>query len=193
MPSISLTQITNGQSGDATVVDNNFDTLADLVNGNLDSDNLVAGAIDSARIEQNAVTGDKLATNAIVLGYAEQAAVTGQTFTTSETDLTGLSVTVTVPSGGRRIRITTGILLRSSADGDGVDIRIKEGTTNLSKGRFRMSTFNTWCYMTYVSSTAPTAGSHTYKATGTRDSGSGTITNGTNVAPDQSFILVELI
>lgn len=44
MATITLTQISNGDSGDATVVDSNFDTIANEVNGNLDNSNIASGA-----------------------------------------------------------------------------------------------------------------------------------------------------
>jgi len=44
MGTISLNSITNGTDGDATEVDGNFTTIKTLLNGNIDEDNLAAGA-----------------------------------------------------------------------------------------------------------------------------------------------------
>jgi len=54
----------------------------------------------------NIVPATALATSAITLGYAEITSGFTSTTTPAAVDITGLSVTVTVPAGGRRIKIT---------------------------------------------------------------------------------------
>jgi hypothetical protein len=50
MSTISLTSIANGQSGDATVVNNNFTTIATAINGNLDTTNFTAANTDLSTV-----------------------------------------------------------------------------------------------------------------------------------------------
>lgn len=50
MSSITLSQITNGDALDAAPVNNNFTTVANAINGNLDTSNLKSGqAVDSTK------------------------------------------------------------------------------------------------------------------------------------------------
>lgn len=120
------------------------------------------------------------------LAYAETTA--SQTGITTETALTGLSATVTVPAG-RRIRITAHTLVVSSVTTDKIGLRIKEGATTLQFGQRDPSgpTSNTLIAEAIVS---PSAGTHTYNVTLARDVGTGTITN--NADPTfPSYIIVE--
>lgn len=62
-------------------------------------------SVVTANITDAAVTGSKLATSAITLGYAQiTSSVT--TTATSAAQATGLTATVTIPAGGRKIKIT---------------------------------------------------------------------------------------
>src|SRR5215217_7026259 len=54
-------------------------------------------------LNDNSITASKLATNAITLGYAQ---VTANFSATSIASVTGLTVTVTIPTGLRKVRIT---------------------------------------------------------------------------------------
>lgn len=121
------------------------------------------------------------------LGYAEVTSSQG-TFT-SETDLTGLSKTVTVPTG-RRVRVTSQTHPQSSVASDNIVVRIKESTTNLEEGVFLLHqsgrTFNALIQVCLT----PSAGSHTYKVSMARIDGTGNITNVAS-STQKSFILVE--
>jgi hypothetical protein len=106
------------------------------------------------------------------LGYVE--VTSGQTVSTgTETDLTGLSVTVTVGTN-RRIRVTAhGLFNRTVADGVSV-ARIKEGSTEL--GRFSQHSPSAATEFDLGEGSAiltPSAGSHTYKCTLQRVTGTG--------------------
>jgi hypothetical protein len=123
------------------------------------------------------------------LGYAEITA--SQAGITTEADITGLAVTVSVNSG-RRIKITgytPGILI-DVLDERG-SYRIKEGGTQLQE--FRAVSRNTG-FSTHGACPiwigTPTAGSHTYKITAARISSSGNLTVLAN-ANAPAFILVE--
>jgi hypothetical protein len=123
------------------------------------------------------------------LAYAQVTSVQGSI--TSEADLTGLSVTVSVGEG-RRIKITGSCIARSTATGDRVDFRIKEGTTELKPDTRELGTANdagrSGLHAEVVLS--PSAGSHTYKLTLARGDGTGTVSM-VAAATAPAFILVE--
>jgi hypothetical protein len=141
------------------------------------------------------VTATKVAPGAILLGYATTSTTQGG-ITSTEVDLTGLSITVSIPTGGRSIRITAQTWLSSTSSGDTSRVFIKEGSTYL--GFHTLAHPNVFGYNAYwsVIVDAPSAGSHTYKLTAYRQSGSGTIAcnagtiSASNTKP---FIMVELI
>ena len=123
-----------------------------------------------------------------VLGYAQ--AVANQTGITSVVDLTSLSVTVTVPYAGHRVRITGSGLAQSSVADDIFQLSIQEGATILNLGKVLMRPANTDVTVTCSVVIVPTAASHTYKLTGQRAAGSGTHQFSAGaIAP--AFILVE--
>lgn len=95
------------------------------------------------------------------LGYAEVTA--NQTgIGTSATDLTNLSVTVTVGSG-RRIRITGHCIFQKDTAAGYIIMPIREGATQLNEGIETVSA--ALGFVTFDSSAVetPSAGSHTYK------------------------------
>jgi hypothetical protein len=148
---------------------------------------------DGTGIATNAITGAKLATNAIKLGYA--AKTSSQTGITSEVDITSLSAGVTVPAGGRDVRITVHFSdIVTSANGQRATITIKESTTPLGAiYKWLPSTSGgNGCDFGVVLS-APSAGAHTYKATISRSVGAGTIDVYAGAAPEHAWILVEAI
>ena len=120
------------------------------------------------------------------IGYAER--TTGQGSITTITDLTGLSVAVTV-AAGRRIKVTGKILAKSSVATDLVVGTIREGSTVLQRFANHASG------ALYTSSQgsillSPTAGSHTYKLSLERGTGTGTIDHAADPT-FPAFILVE--
>jgi hypothetical protein len=124
----------------------------------------------------------------MALGYVE--ATADQTTITSEVDLTGLAVTVTVPAG-RRIRVTgyTGSMSSTVASDVG-RISIKEGATllELANQSGLVTAFGHAVQAEWVGT--PAAGTHTYKLTAQRLSGTGTLTVGAG-ATFPAYILVE--
>jgi hypothetical protein len=120
------------------------------------------------------------------LGYAEVVADSGTI--TAETDLTGLSTTVTV-AAGRRIRITLKTEVRGTA-GDVYVYNIKEGSTVLQRATGRVSgTASESVVVTEVLS--PSAGAHTYKATLQLASGTGVINGAASTYP-ASFLIEDI-
>jgi len=142
--------------------------------------------IGSNKIAQGAVIGSALATSAITLGYAQITSAT--TFATS---ISGLSTTVTVPAGGRNVKIT-GFIPAISSDTNGIStLAIFEGATQLASASISqtLGTLSDFIMViAYV--TAPSAGSHTYLL-------QGSVTKGTTSiqvsATAPAFILVEAI
>lgn len=125
-----------------------------------------------------------------VLGYAE--VTSSQTGITTETDLTGLSVTVSVGES-RRIRISSQITLV----GDGTAsqrgaLRIKESTTELQRARGIVGTASAELVVTITSGVVltPSSGSHTYKLTLEPEVG-GTEVASAAAASIPAFVLVE--
>lgn len=122
-----------------------------------------------------AVKGSNLSTSAIKLGYAS---ATGVTVTTVATDL--VSVTVTVPAGGRDIKITAQTIAHtgSGAGDDATTYAIKESSTTLGNTR-RIRNYATVdnAGQTLVARvSAPSAGSHTYKLVATNDTRNSVVT-----------------
>lgn len=122
------------------------------------------------------------------LGYAQVTATQG-TFT-AETDLTGVSVTVTVPDG-RRLRITGMAMLQSSVSGDVGGLVIQEDGVQVAKGAAALTPVN-WAVSVggAFAVRTPSAGTHTYKLRSRRDTGTGNITMYSD-ATNPAYILVE--
>lgn len=133
----------------------------------------------------------QLSADITTLGYASVTG--GQSGITTITDLTSLSVTVTVPSGAR-IKIT-GFLpqIYSTSDTDRADFHIREGSTSLGVvyGKAGTSSHG-WGGPQAVAILQPTAGSHTYKLSLARGAGTGSIVFYAG-SETPAFILVELI
>jgi hypothetical protein len=124
-----------------------------------------------------------------VLGYAEVTA--NQTGITTEADLTGLSVSVTV-AAGRRIRVTGQVRYGGTTSDDVATLRIKEGTISIQTAQLLVSRATGQANPTLTTAVVltPSAGSHTYKLSLERPIGTG---NMQLVASSNSpaFILVE--
>lgn len=126
-------------------------------------------------------------TSGAVLGYAE--VTTAQTGITSEVDLTGLVVTVTVPAG-RRLRITGAVRADASVVNSGIAVYILEPGVGYLQSNPSYNPFASTAMQTLVTTTVmPTAGTHTYKLTGAV-SGSGTAAL-RSAAGNPSWLLVE--
>lgn len=124
------------------------------------------------------------------LGYAEFTGAT-QTIgaTATETDLTNLSVNVTVPAG-RTIRVTGFVHARSSVATDTLYLRIREDGSN-NRGFAYINELATNPNTSAIQAVfSPTAGAHTYKITVTRATGTGSVTM-YGAAGEPSWIMVE--
>ncbi len=145
--------------------------------------------ISTTQLGADAVTAPKLASGAVLLGYGV-ATVNQSGIAGTETDLTGLTSTVTVPAGGRDLLMMFDVPLGNSSGGAADQIRFyfKEGATYLGSSSFAPgSAFGQQIYgLVLVENVS--AGSHTYKLAVKRVNGAGTFaTNYTTTSPDQSI------
>lgn len=121
------------------------------------------------------------------LGYTE--ATANQSGITTEVDLTNLAVTINI-AAGRRIKISTNVLLESSVIDDLGRVSIREGANLLALDQQILRPVNNGNSFHTSVVLSPSAGSHTYKLTSQRVSGTGNIQS---VAQPSfpAFILVE--
>lgn len=141
-------------------------------------------------LADNGVTPAKLSNPTGEIGYAERS--TGQSGINSTTliDLTGLSVTVNVPSG-TTLKITGWLpQLGSTVANDRADFYIREGTTSLGVLYATMS--GNGGVQSVTARIQPTAGSHTYKLTLARGIGTGSISYYAD-SSTKGFIMVERV
>ena len=142
----------------------------------------------------NAITADKLATSAITLGYA-QATSTFTTTSATAVQVTSLTASVTIPAGGRKVKITAwcGALYNATAGINAV-MSIWDGTvgsgTQLAQC-YGVSNAAATSNGTVMAVVTPAAGAKTYNVGLYRGSG-GTATMEA-VATSPMFILVEAI
>lgn len=125
------------------------------------------------------------------LGYAQ---ITSNFFTAttgSEVDVTGLSTTVTVPAGGRRIKISVYLPAFNSSNAVSCHVSIAEGAAILTSSNLDVITGNKDIPISVSYCAVPTVGSHTYKVT-VRSEGATTMTCKA-AAASPNFILVEII
>lgn len=182
--SVTGAKIAN-ESVDAAKIAPNAVTADKIADGNVSTAKIAAGAVDATRLSAGAIT----------LGYAEITSTFAPPPINGDVDVEGLSLTVTVPTGGRRIRITAysvGVSTTPAVGAYMVTVKIKEGSTTLqaadsSVGDNRRVPFN----VSYVSNIPPAPGLHTYKVS-VYNAGAGYITFGAGTS-DPAFILVEAI
>lgn len=127
------------------------------------------------------------------LGYTQITSTFNTTTTPTIVDVTNLTVTVTVPSGGRKIKITAYSPYMASSEAAGQDclMYIREGSTTLTQTNFTVPVSNYSQSQIAIYVATATAGSHTYKVS-VSQSGAGTLAflAGTD---HPAFILVEQI
>lgn len=125
------------------------------------------------------------------LGRAEVAAAQAIA-TGTETDLTGMSLTVTVGSSRVILLAAAGLITRTVADGASIG-RFKEGATEL--GRWAQSApsaiaeSDQACGFVLLT---PSAGAHTYKLTLQRFSGTGSVSLSAGATNPAYFLIADL-
>ena len=87
-----------------------------------------------------------------------------QTVSASPTDITGLTTgAITIPAGGRRIKITVQFFMTDTGTGGSVDINLQEDGTDVCFTRYDIKTANNSYTHTFIFTKIASAGSHTYK------------------------------
>lgn len=165
-----------------------------ITNSNITDSRTRTGVNQLDNATNNIVLGNQLATSAVTLGYASSTSTYSIT-NAGYNDVTGLSVTVTVPSGGRNLKITafSPSIKSSSAAANTLYWAIRESSTVLNASIQQINTISynmPGIVIAYVS--APSAGSHTYKVS-MQTSGAGSVETSNVSATTPAFILVELI
>lgn len=120
------------------------------------------------------------------LGYVEITG--GVAYTTTLTDITGLSVAVTL-AAGRRIKVSAHAVLSPGSANVGQNAFIREGSTTLQRADAIVSAVPSSASVELAVILTPTAGVHTYKMSGQAASGSSGTYNAGGTFP--AWILVE--
>jgi hypothetical protein len=198
-PTINSPTITNASitadSITGYTTSNNGSIYGISVSGGQITNAAIANAtIGSAQIATNGIAAANLATSAITLGYA-QITSSFTTTSTSAVQVTGLTSAVTIPAGGRKVKITawTGSMFTSSAST--VTMTIWDGTvgsgTQLAFCQVNQgSVTNTATGAICMAVVTPAAGSKTYNVGFFVGGGTGTF-YASSIGP--AFILVEAI
>lgn len=186
-------------AGDIVIIkptSNYANNIADVLEVSHDDDGtLKDGAVDAASVlGTGVVEADKISTGAIYLGHATK--TSNQTNNTgAAVQATGLSATINVPTGGRRVKITAfASALQNSSSPFDVHLSIWQGT--VGSGTILAETATTIPSNNYLASQyavaihQPSAGSVTYNVG--FHSGSGTCTLAA-AATYPAYLIVELI
>lgn len=152
-----------------------------------------ANSISTGTIIQGGVSGSQLSTSAITLGYA-QITSNFATASTTAVQVTSLTATVTIPAGGRRIKITAHAGNIKGSTLCNVAISIWDGTvgsgTQLNSGTYTSGGVDYNIPATVIAVVSPAAGSKTYNIGLLSNPGTGTVVASATVP---AFILVEAI
>lgn len=145
-------------------------TLKDgaLVNANaVGTANISDGAITGPKLGSQAVGANNIGTSAIYLG-SNTLTTSKTTTSTSQVEITELATTVTIPSGGRKIRITLFVsaFYNTGSTGGNISLQLWDGavTTGSKIQAFTSSLTNatgTGAHMMWLGT--PPAGSRTYR------------------------------
>lgn len=154
-----------------------------------------AGAGGTTLMQTNAVQANQFATNAITLGYA-QITTNFTTTSTSVVQVTGLTSTVTIPAGGRKVKVTVFCASINNNTGTAAwTLSIWDGTvgsgTQITNIEANSGPSNSLPGVA-IAVVTPSAGSKTYNVglLTTNGSDAANITAGTT---NPAFILVEAI
>ncbi|MFI2837533.1 hypothetical protein [Mycolicibacterium sp. PDY-3] len=154
-----------------------------------------ANTVGTTAIADGAVTGSKLATTSIRLGYAQITANAGVVGGTVK-QVPGLTSTVTVPAGGRSVKITA-YSFAVSTDAAGTNsnaLSIWDGTvgsgTQIGGGQNLVTGAGAASFIIAMAVVTPSAGSKTFNVGAFATGGNPTVSASTT---QPAFILVELI
>jgi len=196
-PTVNAPTITNATITADTVsgftVSNNGTIYGMSVTAGVLASAAIANQVNTAALQTNAVTAVKLDTAAITLGYVS-ATSNFVTASTTAVQVTGLTVTVTIPAGGRRVRITGYISKSLNSNISTVTASIWDGTvgsgTQLESWATTHSTASAGTGLNIQAIVQPAAGAKTYNFGILCDTGTETTQMS---ATSPGWILVEAI
>lgn len=141
------------------------------------------------------ITGNQLATSAITLGYTSITTPFTSTTINAYTDVTSLSVTVNIPTGGRRVEISVGgqYLSTTAAAGANIELVCTDVTAGAIIGGLLVNNFGAFFATpcNFIASHVPSAGTRTYKVQFQSNIAGTFKLSATSVVP--AYILVKLI
>lgn len=134
------------------------------------------------------VTQDELQTTK--LGYASS--ISGTTASGSTVDIPGCSIAVTVPNGGRSVKVSFSVIINPASTSSSTTIFVVKDGTTIWNGNWAASGNFGYSQVAsgFIIDGSPTAGSHTYKLQIGAAAGT---TQTTPVGTAMNQILVELI
>lgn len=192
MTLVSPSQSNPGDEVTASAINTPVNEIAAVVNGNIDDTNI--SGVSGSKIANSTITYAKL-DFPLSLGYAQ---ITSDfVFATSTaTQVTGLSASVTIPAGSRRIKITAYLGRVELNAGAGTAIsEIWDGTvgsgTKLASSWASYGSTGYAVNVTAIAVVTPAAGSKTYNVSIKNSGGSSTTIKASATEP--AFILVEAI
>ncbi len=194
MGTVSVSLPADGTGADVSDYNTPITTIVNEINGSLDNSNIASGAaIAGSKLADSAITAEKIATSAICLGFAQRTS----SFATSSTSavlITDLSCSVTIPAGGRRIKITGYIPQTGNTAISTVRAIIWDGTvgsgTALNVWRELHAIAGNTIGINIMAVHTPSAGAKTYNLSIECDTGTETIGA---TATQPAFLLVEAI
>lgn len=142
-------------------------TTAKITDANVTTAKIADSNVTTAKIADNNVTAAKLATNAITLGTTSITSNSTTTSTTAAAPSTPVSLTVTVPSGGREVEIEFyASRVANSNDGNASIVTLWDGAvgsgTQLQRAVVTAATGNAGAPVTMKFKSTPSSGSKTY-------------------------------
>lgn len=183
MPRISeLPALAQATSGDIIPIVDDSGNITKKVtankvvpDGSVVAAQLASNAETTAKIGDGQVTGVKIAAGAICLGYAQS---TVDTSTTSQTAISACTLTVTIPSGGRRVKITGyAPAPYNETNNSGYALSIWDGAvgtgTQLSSASHERITPVSAHVIEVIAVTTPSAGTKTYNLGWSAENGGG--------------------
>jgi hypothetical protein len=171
---VSPSQSNPNDTIEAADINNPINQLAAVINGGIDTNNIIDGGIATADLADASITGAKLATSAITLGTAT---ITANITTTSTSfvDATGLTTTVTVPTGGRKVQVSVSGSRWDNSAAVGIYMNILYDGVVIGSQVLTVPGAGFACNPTFFTEHTPTSGSHTYKLQFKADSGTLTL------------------
>lgn len=179
----------------------NANITADAITGFTTANNgtvyglaVTAGVLGSNALAPNAVQANQLSTSTIFIAYSQITAnVTGLS-SSSPAQIAGMTVTATIPSGGRKVKVSAYIPYLNPSVALTGDITLWDGAvgsgTKIGQYTFGLATTSSFAAPWIVAVVTPAAGSKTYNLA--YDVNTGNITVNANTT-FPAFMLVEAI